>query len=958
MPRESLEEIFGSTATPKNEFSGVTKQGAPDAPYYVPTGAGTPGSEGTGTGPKQTLEEIFGPAQPEGSVKATSQKGADVLQGLTALDPDVDYSKPAPLTVRFNVSRASNPTEVEDYLKGQYGEGNFRQDGAGNWLVREMNGWVPVHPKGGLQNVATNAAVGMAATAPEVLGGVAGGVAGGAVGGPAGAIVGSGLGSGGGKIANEAAKAAQGFFNKTPGEAAGEVGAEASMGAAFAAMPTIARALMNSGRGMGAAVGRYVGGISPETRGTLQELGQFADETALTDPKLGNELRKVAPPIGGYAPGATSLEYDRTLRNSLKGMDPQAERRGKVIDARMGNMLKQFGLPDDAVARAVADISDTSNALSGKQVGEALRGAVRGRETALLQEERANKDEAMDIARRSLQQITDRTRRPLGNLGQDIGAHVTGLRRAFSADMNRAYRNVTAMTGDQPVVRTDDVAREAQRLMETIPPESVPPIIRRLAQRIEPGIDDAPVPDAPPMTFEEAHNLRTTLREMANTVDLSPIGARRGNLSRMAGMLDAAMGRAEGQVGQDAAQALRELDRTYAAGIQRFTNSDVNSLIRDMRDGRTPNAGEVANLLIDKGSTDATRQVFSMLTPDMQTRVRMADMNNMFGAASRVAKDGRETLDGLALMRMLDKRSDVNEFLYPPGYTDGLRRLAREFAAIDGDLDITGLAPGQVRSALERAIGARRALDEEAAKNPLFAMKSNDPDMVDAAARAILKPGSTARTEEAYFALNPGARNATMPVQASPEWDAVQKFAITDLLKSAVRPKQGLQNRKVLGGDLEQTLAGYTARQKELLFGNRLPDILKLAKEAKLMFPETGAGSNDFGASLAAATIKGNMPWTVMPYAYRMVAGWVADRPQLMHWLIGEMDRSPIKGRGIFNVLLNFAAANYGNHAKQMREPEAGIMPELQPTQPSFQQFMGIPPTPTPARSKSLRGPL
>jgi len=875
MPQESLEAIFGSTATPKNEFSGVTKQGTPGGEYYVPTGAGTPGSEGTGTGPKQSLEEIFGPAQPEGSLKATSPKGEQTLQEFGGLDPDVDYSKGSPVTVRFNVSRASNPNEVEDYLRGQYGDDNFRQDGAGNWLVRERDGWVPVHPKGGLGNLAGNAGIGIAATAPEVLGGVAGGIAGGAAGGPPGAIIGAGIGSGGGKIADEVAKNAQGFFNKTPDEASNEVASEAALGAIFQAMPTLARVFKNGGLALGRGAGRLVGGVSDETRGTVKELGEFADATARTDPDLANVIRKTTPPIGGYAPGATSLEYDRTLRNNLTGKDPMAANRVKVLDARMGNMFQQFGMDPAAAARAVQEVTDTSSAINGKEVGEMLRRATRGKEGGFLQEEEAAKNEALDIARNSLRRITDVVRRPLGNLGQDIGQHVQGLRRAFSTDMGRAYRNITRMTGDAPIVRVDNVANETARMVDQIPQEQVPPILRRLATRGAEG------EETPPLTFEEAHNLRTALREMSSVADTSPIGMRRGNLARIAGMVDQAMAQAEGQVGQDAARALREVDRAYATGIQRFTNDDVNSLIRDMRQGRTPNAGEVSKLLIDKGSTDATRQVWEMLTPDMRTRVQAADLNNIIEQASRMGRDGREILDGTVLNRQLNRRNEINEFLYPPHYLTQLRELGRQFAAIDGQLDVTALQPGGLRQAMERAIGARRALDAEAEKNPMFAIKSNDPDMVDAGARAILKPGATARTEEAYYALNPGSRNATMPVQPSPEWDAVQKYAITDLLKSAVRPKQGLADRRVIGGDLDQTLAAYTARQKELLFGSRLHDITKFAKEAKLMFPDVGTGSNDFGASLAAASIKGHMPFTFMPYAYRWVAGYLAHEPVL-----------------------------------------------------------------------------
>jgi len=84
---------------------------------------------------------------------------------------------------------------------------------------------------------------------------------------------------------------------------------------------------------------------------------------------------------------------------------------------------------------------------------------------------------------------------------------------------------------------------------------------------------------------------------------------------------------------------------------------------------------------------------------------------------------------------------------------------------------------------------------------------------------------------------------------------------------------------------------------------------------------------------------------------------YLADRPALMHWLVGEMDRSPVKGRGIVNVLMNFGADNYGNHDRQMREPEAAIMPK-QGQLPTFKQFMAEPPAAAAPREKSYGGPL
>jgi len=544
----SLDELYSATVTPKENFPGVTKQGAPDAPYYVPTG--TSAGEGNGAAAKPSLDQLY----------ATSKAGAEALQGLQT-EEGVDYTKGAPLSVRYNVSRAGNPEEVELYLKGQYGDQGYRKDPGGNYLVKEGDGFVPVFPKGSVPEAIGSGMAAVAAQAPEIAGGIAGGVAGTALGGPAGGVVGAGVGSGGGKLADEGVKALQGFSDKSAGELAADVGGEAAMGALFQALPWMKQLMANKGYSLVSRGLQSVSGVTPEIRETAQGIQK--------------QFPNVTPPIGSVAPSMKTFEYDRRLRNMLS-KDPMAGPRLEAMDTRMSQVLQGFGLQGQELSVAMHQIKNGNEALSGKFVGEEIGRRLGARENSLLQEEVQAKDDAARHASEALGRLRTLTSQDVGQLAGDVAQQYEGVRRAFTQDMSAAYNRVTRLTGDHPVVDTSAVSREAHELLDTMDPQAVPPIIARLATG---GI---------PMTFEEAHNLRTTLREMARIKDLSPIGQRRGNILQMAGLVDDAMARAEGQVGQQAAQELRALDGTYREGIVRFTNADLNSLIREVRQGRPP----------------------------------------------------------------------------------------------------------------------------------------------------------------------------------------------------------------------------------------------------------------------------------------------------------------------------------------------------------------------------------
>lgn len=844
-----------------------------------------------------TLEEIFGPpattkipaarpplneifSGPGAGLAVTDPAGAGqgVLGQLQGRDPTVDYTKGAPVDVRYNMSRASKGPEEEMYLRNRYGSEGFKQDKAGNWLVKEGEGFVPVYPHGVLE-AAKSGGAHLAASAPQTGGAILGSLPGVLTANPPLAIGGAMVGAGGATTIDELIKQIQGFGNKSPGEIATRAGEEAALAGGFQAAGPIKNAVMPKVYDVTSRALRSVGGITPESRAVTQSLERLG----------------VNPPIQSTAPGMKTFEYDRRLRNMIM-KDPMQEARIGAMDTRMREVLEGFGIVGPELDTALKQVLDKTTSLSGRQTGEAVSSALGRRETGLLTEEATHRQAAETALQAAYDTTRNLSRRDVGSLGSNVSRVFEHERDVFNQQMGEAYGAITRLTGGEPIVNTTQVSRAAQRLLDTMDPQAVPPIIARLATGEEQQI-----------TFEAAHNLRTTLREMAKIKDLSPIGQRRGNIREMATMVDEAIQNAGGQAGPQAAQMLREADRAYAQGIVRFTNAETNSLIQDVRAGRMPRAEEVADVLVDAKSPEATRQMWSLLSPQLQNDVRTVDLKNLIDAASVTGKDGRMTLNPDALLKALAEREEVNGFVYPRQFIAHLREMATDFKALGGSIDVTGLPANQIRQHIERALGARRALEEDAKANPRLALRSNNPEMVDAGARYFAMPGHEARTLAGVNVL--GAN--------SPEWQAVQRFAVMDLLKQAVVPK-GL-GRTISGDAIEAHIGQLTETQQRVLFGNRLDDIRLIAKQAKSLFPEL---EGEFGGSLAAANIKGQLPKrsAIRAFGWSWMAGKLADSPTLTRMLVGQIQQNPAQARSIMSYLIqegvdtaiNVAAKNVG----------------------------------------------
>lgn len=896
--------------------------------------------------------------------------------------------------------------EQETYLEKSFGKGNYRQGPGGEWLVKPnwekfrdrnysgtlANGpaerhdqakapWTAVYPRG-VAGTMENIGVGVAAPALTAGGAMLGGVAGTAMGGPPGGVAGAVIGGGGGSAVDEALKAFQGFHNKTPLDTAKHIGVDAAVGGAFQGAPWMWNATRQGVYNLTSNAIRRFTGVTPETQALTHSLEPYG----------------VTPPVESIAPNAKMLAWDRKQRNLTSG-DPMAAERRAVIDQRIGEVFDSTGMSPVERANAVQYVNDVSTAPGSGRTGQIVRDALttRNEQSQLLQDayvEDAHRalDRALGTYTRNIfSPPVGKAKRSAVDMAGDTARGVThdieGARETFGQEMNLVADAVHGTFGARPVVDISQTiplvedfmhpmpgpmrqimkkagGNEGQGLLPpALPPDNVAPdatideikaVMQWMQEKSHAGAPPASTGMPPAanengpilVTVKDAHALRSSLMEMVRLKgDTSPIGVRRHEVLQIVHAIDAALDQVGLEAGGSVGQMMRGFNQRWADGIVRFTNDDINAILRQTRAGRPPDAGVVADAIMNRKSLTATKQVYDMLSPDMQHAVKTADLQNIISEATLpVGRFGRPTLDPDALLEALAERTSLHRFMYGRNepIMKQLQELAVTFKAAGGQVELDSLprftgnvvplgrspvgvsnAVFDIRDALYRARDEQRRLAEEVQRDVIGSLRSNDPKLQDEGVRYVLK--SEARTLRAAEVL--GAW--------SPEWRTLQREAVVETLKNAVVPTLTGVGRTINARELENSLGQLTDRQQRMLFPGQLyDDIRLLARQAKMLFPELTESS---GGGLAAGATLGNFPKAnaLRRYTWSQVAGFIADSPAVARVLAGTIRNDPYRGRKMLSYLMQ-----YGVGAAKEYTNQAGGITEGSEAEPGFDEQM------------------
>lgn len=832
----------------------------------------------------------------------------ELLRDFAGRDADIDYSAEAPWSVRYQVGRMDNPSEVRKYLKKFYGDSDFGQDKGGRWWIREGGKKVPID---------VGILPGMAASAPTQAGAMVGGAAGGMLGGPAGAIAGAGIGAAGGKAADEGAKFLQGTFSKTPEEEASVLGGEAALNAGMSTLGPL-------GRGASQTLRTGFFGVTPRSAQTAGKLLE----------------RGVRPPIGSVAPDAVGLERKRQLSAAV-GWDMGKEKRTGYVENEMRGILSSTGMNPGEVEKAMGQISNNAIAIEGRPAAEGIVESVNRRMTEMDDRITGN----LELATRALNHQESAMRAwvnmPVGRLSTESADAIRQARTAVSRQFNRLYEDIDQLAGGEPVVDLTDAIREADTIARQyeFAPGALPQPIRNLLNRqaqIEQAQQQAnalqaagrPVPPeleaqanrlVDRASIAEAHALRSELRSSAkmwNLPNLTPeasyamVSAVEDHVDNAFATLATSRDPAL-QLGAEAARNLRRVDGQYREAIAPFKSTILNKIMKDARSGLTPDPEVVAKFIMRPGQDDATRQIISYLSPEARADTTRAHLRGLIGESSYRNEQNQVVVDGKKFLDTIEKNARPMERLYPPDMLADLRRFGAEVAARNGEIEVGALRdPSAIRDMMRRWAMERDAREAFVRENPIAALNSQYGPNVDSALAEISAPKRETKTAALFALLRPEQRQL------------VQQWAIKTMFQSALEetPERGV---KVNGAALRKWTGQYTERQLDMLLGYGVAhDVLELGNDARFLFPDRAMGA---GSSQAEVSVTSRGFFNPIGLSKRLswyLTTLAVHQPQVLRWFAEVHQKDPGKARQLMGAFGRWAVNAESSGPGQSRAPQ------------------------------------
>lgn len=801
------------------------------------------------------------------------------------------------LPAQIELQRADNPAEAKASLERMYGKDNAGQDKGGRWWVKIDGKKQAIFGGGqGARTAAERFATGAIATAPQNLGSVVGEAT---VGLPAAAVTGglsipaAWFGGGAiGKGMDEALKEAEGTRRKS------NTGEEAK---------TLGRAGVEDvvGFGLPSAVGRAAKSIA-------NLVPKYLTGTTESGRVMTNELLDLGyrPPLSSAAPNLKAGQYEVMLRNAISG-DPKTAINVAGLKHEMVDVLKSSGLSEQQAYSTLNKITEKSEAISTKDIGESLTRAARERIKALQTSAEVSLKNAQHVADSQIS-LFKKLASTAGPIAKDAADAIARNRREMSTAYGAAYKHIDAMTGGEEIVPLYSLKNAVHDIVKDLPPDKVPTLFSNILKM-----------DTADVSIMKMHEIRSALRqaEMSSNLTPTPENFRYGEAADWA---DRAFKQAEsslkGTPHEGAIPFMRQVDAAYAKSIAPYKDAVLNKLVSDMKTGLQPNPEVTARLITQEGHTERTKQIINMMSPEVRRKVTAAYMKSLFDDAQKLSGANEFLTSGRSLLKTIEDPANsatldaIYEPVYGKEFTSKLRSAVKDLAAMDGKIDIKALEkrmpdmqPGALLDALNAHLSDLKKLDDFVSKNPLGALNSDNPMVIDRALRSIVQPGNEATLAVAAHTLNPESK----------EWKQIQDWASKDLLSKAI-------HRATSGGDvitgksLKTALSDYTSAQQKLLFpDNIMSKLTKLADRADFLFPFS---EQDFGGSLAAARVKGNVPFKKeadLLYVYHKFLGWVLEHPKVLDYVVNGLDNPDMaeraRARGLAQEIFKTVAIEQGS---------------------------------------------
>lgn len=843
----------------------------------------------------------------EDRATAQSQSLMEQVRGRT---PGLDYDTGTDWLDKAFLSSADNDAERYAYLSDKYGKEAVKRefDAKGQptspfYVVKDGKKLVPT---GG--DALSTGSAGLAAGAPQVAGSTAaamrGARAGATVGsrlGPWGTAIGGFLGGVGaagggamvGKAVQEGVKAVQGMHRKDTAEELQALyveGLVGSLGEGGARTLEGAIGLPFSKGLLGGAVRPGISDTTPESRAVTESV-----------------LRKGAvPPALTALPGMKVTQFHQAVAEKLFGRFGDTKNLAFIV-GEIESALRKSGIGEGDIPAALDQVLH-SQAISTKGLGEKLAAKAADKSAGLVSDvdrakteveaartaqEEAQTASAQAVHNASLKHFDAEIDARVRALGDTVGrppaaglpkgeslpekaaAAIEGERKALSEQAAPLYKSIWKMA-PTPVLPVPHMRAEAQDLVEALPALKGT-VIGQIAE-----LDK-------PLTLEEAHTLRTKLREMSKPINLAASGLDKGRIRKLLTQIDGAFDAASerGDIG-GAVLMMRDVDKHYFEGIRKFEDARLNSVVKSVKSGLPPTPQTVAEYMTNPKFAAHTEEFKKILGPELWQKVQAADFKNILAEATRKGQ-----LDAAAMAAAIERRGPAFDVTHGMKEARELRAIAQRLSERPEAIPVAALDTPRFTDALrslDKALAAHKNFTEQ----EWLATMAKPGFEHDAALSHIVQPGHEDRLVRAFGFFG----------ETSPEAAEIRQTFLKTVLKKAVTGTKTGTGQTIEPAAMRHALAGYTDRQLDMLLphgGGR--DLLYLAKQAEHLFPKPEGNV----AGFVAGAIKSALPFGAITGAgmagggsigesalgagaAALTFGFLVSRPAVMRYLVNGLE--------------------------------------------------------------------
>ncbi len=819
-------------------------------------------------------------------ITEAASRAADIFKQQ---DPSVDYSGVNDAGNRATYSLLSTPEEKLDFVKKQYGAENVSTDSFGRPVVNQGGKRVSFEPRGDVAPSAAGNLAGYAGMAGDVLP-VAGMMVGGTVGARAGwqgAVSGSGFGAATGEALNKLIVQGMGLNKQTAGETASDIGTQGALGVGAEGAGQIAR-----------LAGRTL--LAPYAEKSLLGPNVEAKPNYRLQMDAVDKAREMGltPRVGTFAPSAGFVQRAQNAGARLFG-DPIPLRNQDVIKAGQQTLLTQAGATGEVSPDAV---TAQGEAASTKVAAKAENVIQTAEQTAKVAE-----TEAKGVLKGAQDRLTAAVGAPSGKLAANVAGDIEAAKNVFSSKASQLYAPGDELVG-KPVVPTAGLKAAMQKILESLPQtaEGTNALASDATRAFAKGIDSL----ADFSTFQQMQNARILFRNKS-AVDALNAGLSEGQARQLARAANQAFEDAASSIttkrttpagsilGEDgkpivgattttsiepvagvdkAITALRRADQFYKAGIQRFSDLNVEALVKDATQTGFVQPEKVAQYIAAPGQVDRLMRIKKVVSPQTFDDIGKEKWQHLVGGSEDPLTG---EVSGAKLATRLSQMGDSLDALYGPVRAGQMRDLAQHLAAMDGKLDPAALAQGTpMATAINKSIAAKAAFDKVASNDYLGMIRGDNGPQSLKAADWLTTPAHRLQLRNVISTLGPDAPE----VQGLKEYLARKIMLTMEVPASDTEQKFG--STVLMGKPLQDELKAYGKPYLEEVFGKDWSD--KMHDFADTVEVGTRRNPQDSGG-LAAASIGLKWMHHLTDLAKYYSIGWATAKSPTITWMTKGM---------------------------------------------------------------------